>query len=213
MVVQLTPDNADAFAALGGIYHFMGRFDDAEAALKKSISIKPNAAAYSNLGTTYYFQRRYGDAVTMMEKALELGASGYLFWGNLAEAYRQTGRKQQAAEAFRLAAQLAEDRLAVNPKDSLARARMAQYWAKLGNREKALAEIEQALGTAPKQVNVLFRAAIVYELTGNRDRALKALNAAIEGGYSIEEIRAAADLEELHKDPRYRRMMEGRASR
>lgn len=208
MVVQLTPDSADAFTALGGIYHFMGRFDEAEAMFKKSISIKPNATAYSNLGTTYYFQRRYAEAVAMMEKGLELGASGYVFWGNLGEGYRQTGRKQKATEAYRLAAQLAEDHLAVNPKDAQVRSRLAHYSVKLGNKQKAQAEIEEALRTAPKNVNVLFRSAIVYELIGNRDRALSQLSAALDAGYSIEEIRTAADLEELHKDPRYKKMIE-----
>jgi hypothetical protein len=73
-------------------------------------------------------------------------------------------------------------------------------------------EIERARRLAPTNVNVLFRAAVVYEVAGNRDRALSVLKSSVEGGYSIDEVRRAADLSELHKDPRYQRLLERQLS-
>ena len=210
-VTELTPDNAAGYASLGGIYFFLGRRDEAEAALKRSISITPNASAYTNLGTLYYHDRRYAESASMMEKAIERGASGYLYWGNLAEAYgRLPERSAHAPEVYRRALQLVQQHLAVNAKDAQATASLGFYFAKLGDKSQALAAIHRALALSPKNVNVLFRSALVYEETGERVRALDALATAIGGGYSIDEIQTAPDLAELRNDPRYRRMMQGR---
>ncbi|HYM13616.1 MAG TPA: tetratricopeptide repeat protein, partial [Bryobacterales bacterium] len=213
-VIGLTPDNANAYSNLGGIYHLLGRLDEAEKALQRSIAIKPTASAYSNLGTIYYFQGRYAEAVPMMEKAIELGTTNYKIFGNLAEAYQQTPQwAAKAPDAFRRAVELAERQREVNPKDAQVWASLAVYHAKLGNQQKAGEEIEQALRLGPQDVSVVFKSALVYELTGRRDRALEALAAAIGKGYSMQEIRTAADLEQLRQDPRYRKLVDYRAFR
>ena len=213
-VIDLTPDNARAYSGLGGIYHLMGRVEEAEKALQKSISIRPVPEAYSNLGTMYHFQGRYAEAIPMMQKAIDIGGADYQSWGNLAETYLAVPQFQgRAPEAYRRAVQLAERQLTINPADAPARASLASYYAKLGRKENALAAIEQARRLAPANMNVLFRSALVYELTSHRDRALNALEAALDGGYSLEEIRRARDLEELRKDPRYQRLLDRRSSR
>jgi serine/threonine protein kinase/tetratricopeptide (TPR) repeat protein/TolB-like protein len=213
-MIQLTPDNARGYSNLGGLYHLMGRYDEAAKMLQKSLTIKPTSNAYSNLGTVYYYQGRYIDAARMYERAIQLGASDYQLWGNLGDAYHQTPElANKAPAAYMRAIELAEPQLAVNRKDAPLRASLAVYWAKLGNKEKALAEIAGALRLAPSNVNILFRAALAYELTGLRDRALKALQAAMQGGYSTEEVRKAPHLSELRRDPRYRQMVAGMSSR
>ncbi len=212
-VIELAPDDARAHSTLGAIYATTGRYEEAERALRQSLAIETTAEAYSNLGTLYFFQRRYADAVPAMEKAIELGKSNYLIWGNLAEAYLQIPTLAgKAPQAYRRAIELAEQQLAVNFRDAQLRARLATYWAKLGEKKKALAEIDQARRLAPVSANVLFRSALVYELTGKRGSALDALEAAVQNGYSIEEVRNAVDLAGLRKHPRYQRLMSGRSS-
>jgi len=181
--------------------------------LKKSLSLRPTPEAYTNLGTIYHFQGRYRDAVPMMQKAVELGAADFQLWGNLGESYRRTPElSAMAPEAYRQAARLAEQQLTINPQDAEIQAWLAVYRVKLGNKDRALSEIERARRLAPRNVNVLFRTAQVYELAGQRDRALSALESAIENGYSIAEIRTAADLAELRNDPRYQ-LLVGRQHR
>jgi serine/threonine-protein kinase len=212
-VLELTPDNVRAYTGLGAIYHLMGKDDDAVEVLKKSLAIKPTPEAYTNLGTIYHFEGRYRDAVPMMEKAVEFGGANYKLWGNLAEAYYRTPElKAKAPEAYTQALQLARKQLSINSKDGEAWAWLAVYSVKLGEKDKALGATEHAWRLAPGNVNVLFRAAQVYELAGDRERALKALESAVKGGYSTDEIRTAADLAELRKDPRYQRLMAGRTS-
>jgi len=211
--LQLTPDSPRAYTGLGGIYHLMGRDEEAIELLKKSLAISPSPEAYTNLGTIYYFQGRFRDAVSMMEKAVELPGANYLRWGNLGEAYYRTPEfKAKAPGAYEQAARLAEQQLTINPKDAEARAWLAIYFIKLGKKQMGLTEIEKARRLAPKNVNLLFRAAQAYELTGKRQQALRALQSAVKSGYSIDEIRRAGDLAELRQDPRYERLMAGRAS-
>ncbi len=205
---ELAPDNPYVYSSLGAMYHMMGKEEEAIGALKKSLALRPTSGAYTNLGTIYHFQRRYAEAVPLMEKAVELSAGDFQLWGNLGETYRRVPElAAKAPEAYRQAVRLAEQRLSINPKDAETRAWLAVYQIKLGNKEAALSEIEHARRLTPQNVNVLFRAAQVYELAGERGRALRALKAAIESGYSIAEVRTAADLADLRKDPRYQRLI------
>jgi tetratricopeptide (TPR) repeat protein len=100
----------------------------------------------------------------------------------------------------------------VNSKDGAARASLASYLIALGDKRQALEEIERAVDLSPKDENVMFRSALVYELAGDRGRALKALSSAAANGYSMAVIQAASDLAELRKDPRYRDLIEGRSA-
>jgi serine/threonine protein kinase/tetratricopeptide (TPR) repeat protein len=209
-VIKLTPDNYEAYNSLGGFYHLIGRNEEAETMCQRSLGIKPTARAYSNLGTIYYYQGRYRDAAQTYEKATQLGAADYQIWGNLADAYRQVpSLANKAPEAYQQAIKSAERQLEINPWNAQYRGSLAVYWARLGDKEKASVEIAQALRLAPKNVNVLFRSALVYELIGKRDRALNALKAALQGGYSREEIAKSPDLAELRRDVRYRQLTSG----
>ena len=63
-----------------------------------------------------------------------------------------------------------------------------------------------ALRLAPNNGFVLFRAALVYEQAGMRDRALTKLEECLKAGYSIREIQKAPPLAELRKDERFQRL-------
>jgi cytochrome c-type biogenesis protein CcmH/NrfG len=143
----------------------------------------------------------------MMMKAVDLGLNEYLTWGNLAEAYLMDPQlAHRAPGAFRQAVTLAQEETARNPSDADAYSFLASYHARLGDLPSALAAIQQALKLAPRNINVLFRASMVHELAGQRDRAMEALRAAVEGGYSLAEIRQSDLLKQLRGDIRYREL-------
>ena len=93
--------------------------------------------------------------------------------------------------------------IAVNPRDAHLRAKAAIWWAALGQRNQAESEIARAIAIAPKDGFVQYRAALVYEQAGQRDRALRAVKSALDGGYSLLEIKKAPPLKRLRADPRY----------
>src|SRR4029077_15480060 len=103
--------------------------------------------AYTNLAVLYYFESRYAEAVRTYELALDLpeGRINAVVWGNLADAYRWTpGLEAKAPEAYRQAIRLAEEQLTLNPKNAIATIGLAVYWAKLGDRQKALVYLAEA---------------------------------------------------------------------
>jgi eukaryotic-like serine/threonine-protein kinase len=208
-VIKRTPDHFGAYASLGGVYIFEGKFDEASEMFRRSLAIRSSPQAYSNLAASYILQGHASEAVPLLEKATAMGTLSYETWGNLADAYSQLpSLVTKAPAAYERAIELATKDLEINPNNSAARASRAFYLVRLGNKTRALEEIEQAGKSAPNDSNVLFWAALVCEASGDREKALKNLARAAAGGYSLAVIRAASDLVELRKDPRYQNMIE-----
>jgi len=208
MVTSLTPDNVMGYNNLGGLYNKWGHYPEAVAALQKSLALKPSGPGYSNLGTILYFLGRYDEAVPNMAKAVELVPTRYTFWGNYGDACRWSSTsRNQAAPAYRQAIALVEKELEVHPTDSMLLASSALYYAKLGEIAPALTGIGKALQQKPLDMAAHFKAGIVYELAGQRDRALAELEAALKAGYSSEEITKERELERLRSDPRFQKLV------
>ena len=212
-VNTLAPRNVLGYSNLGGLYSAMGRYTEAISALETSLEIRPSAGAYSNLGTIDYFLGRYADAVPLMERAVELSPADHRLWGNLGDACRWALVFQdKAAPSYRRAIDLVEKQLEVNPRDPALLASVALWRAKLGERKAAMAEIAQALEHSDGSGNLIFDSALVYEICGQRDRALAALNAALHAGYSAEEISKEPELAKLRRDSRYTKLGAVRSS-
>jgi serine/threonine-protein kinase len=207
-VIELVPDNPAGYTDLGSTYHLQGREAEAEEKLKKSIQVRPTPLAYSNLATVYFFQRRYADAIPIFRELTEKGTKDYEIWGNLGDAYRWTpGNADKSALVYHRALELAEQRVAVNPRDARALIHIALYRAKTGQNAQTVRDLETALANASDDKSILFNAAIVCELTGNRARALGYLGKAISGGYSLNEIAAEPELGKLREDSSYKTLV------
>jgi serine/threonine protein kinase/Flp pilus assembly protein TadD len=207
-ITQLAPDNSQGYTNLGATYAMLGQNESAAVSFKQSLSLRPTASAYSNLGTVYFFLGRCAEAVPLMEHASQLTPKSEQFWGNLGDAYAcVSGRKRDADSAYRHAVQLGQDRLAVNANDGETLSLVALYQAKLGDKTKALENIQKARRLAPGSRKVQWEAALIYELAGQRDRALDALQAAIRGGQPLDEVRGEPALAKLRADPRYQQMV------
>jgi len=203
-VISLVPDNPAGYTNAAAIYHLEGRETEAEQTLKKSIQVRPTPEAYSNLATIYFFEARYADAVPIMEKLVAGGSSDYALWGNLGDAYRWTpGQAAKAPATYQRAVDLANRALAVNRRDAQALSSLALYRAKLRQFSLAVETAAQALSAAPEDKNVIFKAAIVYEIAGKRLDALRYLGMAIRDGYSLNETAAEPELSGLRRDSRY----------
>jgi serine/threonine-protein kinase len=203
-VISLAPDNLLAHQNLGGVYLKMGRYDEAIAILKKSIELKPTGVACSNLASAYVYQGRYREAVPVMEEAVRLLPTHHMLWRNLGDAYQWSGQPAKAPPAYKQALKVAQDVLAVSPQDPQTLSSLALYWAKLGQKQNARAHLAQALKLAPLDNEVIFKSALIFELTGDRNRAIAAIKAAWKGGYSLVQIEKQPELAPLRSDQRYR---------
>ncbi len=201
---RLCPENTLNWNNLGAAY--LGRGDDerAESAFRKSNDEKQNPDACSNLGYLYYYQGRYADAVRMFEAAVGFDREYYVYWGNLADAYRFTpGNAENAEKAYRRAIELIEKKLATDPENPHRRASLATFLAKTGSLDRAVAEIEAVLESGPDDSSVLIRAVLTFELCDKRERALETLKKCVELGVLLDEVEKDPFFAHLREDTRY----------
>ena len=206
-ITELTPDNGVGHDLLGIVYLAERRYDRAISAFERSIALKATPEACSNLGTAYFYLGRYRDAADKYKQAIDLRGNDELSWGNLGDAYRRIpGLEAEARTAYARAAAIARDKLKLNARNGYMIMSLARYEALLGKKAEALTEIGRARALLADNSVVLETAVQVYELVGDRDRALEALAGLVEGG-SAELIEANPDLAALRADPRYAKVM------
>lgn len=211
--LKLTPDNVILLRNLGGAYFSVGRYDEAASTLQRALEVRPVAAIYTNLGTLRFYQGRYTDAVAAFEKAVELGAGNSLYWGNLGDGYRRApGRRDDAPAAYRRAIELIDQQIARAGGDANIDSRRAMYLVHLGSRDEALATVEGIMRQPNLTAQVLFRVTIVFEAAGSRDRALAALERAVNAGYPVKDLTTEPELTALRADARYQRLIDNLAT-
>jgi tetratricopeptide (TPR) repeat protein len=128
----------------------------------------------------------------------------YQRWANLADTLRWIpGREEASRDAYRQAQKLLTPLLERAPTDVTMMSRMGLYLARLGKQADAIAATGRAVQAAPEDADVRFRAALAYELSGQRELALAALQVASARGYPFNLINAEPDLIALRRDPRF----------
>jgi tetratricopeptide (TPR) repeat protein len=208
-VVVLTPDNEQGYASLGAIYYHLERWEEARDAYEQSISIRPNQAALRNLGVLYYSEEHYAEAAQAFEKALDLSGKDYRLVGNVGAAYYwMPGMREKGRLKFREAAQMAEERRKLNPKDITILSDLAGYYGVLGERTAALSLILQLAASVPADVHVTHEIAQTYEQLGDRTQAIHWLGKALKQGYSVRDVEQNPWLKDLRTDERFRRLLQ-----
>jgi tetratricopeptide (TPR) repeat protein/predicted Ser/Thr protein kinase len=202
--LKLEPDNVLALRNLSAAYHLVGRDDDAAAALQRALEIKPSADVYNNLGTIRFYQGHYAEAVPAFEKTVQLAANSFDNWGNLGDAYRwTTGNEAKAKQAYQTATRLVREEIAKHPDQLVLHADLAMYLAKSGDKQKALQELKPVEEAKTKDPTILYLSSLVYEICGERQKALDALAASVQAGESLADIKNEPELVHLRADPRY----------
>ena len=205
---RLVPDSVTIYRQLGAAYHMLDRPDEAARAFQQALQIEPTASVYNNLGTLRFFQGRHAEAVTAFRKAVDMRANSYFYWGNLGDAHRwNPPTKHEAREAYLTAIQLAAAALKSEPRDNELRATLAVYRAKSGDTAGALDDIAVIARSPQPSPAMLYKSTVVYELAGNRQAAVAALERTLKAGYSPREIRIEPELVSLRTDPRFHTLM------
>src|SRR5688572_22908601 len=206
--LELHPDSWRGYSNLGALLFVQDRIPEAIDSFRKSIAIRPNYQAASNLGTLYYYETRdYARAAEAFSQAVKLDEDEYVVWGNLAAALDWAGRKTDAKKAYTKAAQLAEQRLAVNPREPRVTMSFAEYLAALNQVERARAAMDKALELAPGDARMMFQAAAITEHSfGDREKALEWLGRALEAGYEWREVQRSPVFDSLRQDKRSERL-------
>ena len=214
--LQITPDNVLVMRNLGAVYFLLDRPDEAASILQRALEVAPAAPIYTNLGTIRFFQGRYTDAVAAFEKAVEQAANNHLHWGNLGDGLRWApGRRKDAPAAYRRAVDLINEQIAKKQDDPDLQSRRGLYLIKMGDKARALDEANIVAARSNLTAQMHYRLAVIYELGGDRTRALASLQQALTAGYAVKDLANEPELTSLRADARYHRLLDsvGQAKR
>ena len=204
---ELQPDNFMGFQQLGTAYHALGEADLALQNYERATAIRPSASALSNMGTLYYGRGEFGKAVNAYRDAITLRPNSATTHRNLGDALGRLGRQAEARAAYQRAVALSEADLKVKPGDPRLVATLAVHLRKSGASAAARAHIADAVAKAPKDIEVLYRAAVIEALDGKPDEAIRLLRSAIESGYSRAVASADDDFASLKGRPEFKALV------
>jgi tetratricopeptide (TPR) repeat protein len=206
-VVELVPGNARAYSNLAATLYDQQKYADAEQAWRQALAHEASAMVYINLGQLYIRTNCYHAAERALAQATAIASNDFLAYGNLGEAYHLLPEHRVRAQGlFAKALQLAERERANIPNDPQVVRMVAFYLARLGNKQRALEGIGQAIALAPDNIHTLYRAGFLYEIAGERERAIAAFERVIGAGYPARELCTHPDLADLRRDPRFPRV-------
>jgi tetratricopeptide (TPR) repeat protein len=203
VLVRNAPDHYAGLLNLGTALSESGETAEAITMYYRAIEVRPSAMAYSNLGTAYSRAERYVDAIDAYRKALEIDDSDWLVWGNLAYVLSyEHGMDEEVIGIFEKAILLAEESREGNLRDPWAHSDLALYYAKTNKPELALQRVKAALSLSPQGGEIHAAAAEVYEMLGERDKAVELALKALELGFPRQNYQLSRELSDLLTDPR-----------
>ncbi|MDV2496681.1 MAG: tetratricopeptide repeat protein, partial [bacterium] len=168
--IELNPNNATAHHWYGHYLMTVGRMDESLTVARRGVEIDPlSSAMNAHLGWAYFYTRQYDRAIEQYRKVIGLDSNFRPAYSWLARIYEQTGMDRQAVAAYQKAMSLSgESEVDVAAfaeayaKGGIEGAYLwrlermqaeqehpsayltAEIYAKLGNKDRALAWLERA---------------------------------------------------------------------
>jgi tetratricopeptide (TPR) repeat protein len=206
--IELKPESPIAWSNLGAVLLREGQADKAVEVLLRSLQIEEIGAARSNLGTAYYQLARYDEAAQAYRRAMVLEPDVATHCGNLGDALRMLGKNEEAQAAYAEAVRRAHARARITPLKPASLISLALWCARAGDASCALEEAQQAAAMQPKNIDILFRNAVVRCVLGHDGEALDWLQKAVAVGLGKAEIENDPDLARLRSLPRFQRILQ-----
>jgi serine/threonine protein kinase/Flp pilus assembly protein TadD len=163
--IELDPDDPETYWERGGLYRDMRRYEDAIADYTRAIEIGPARSAFYSIRAWSYFPLgRYEEAIADARRALELNPDNRAAFNCLLAVYQNLDR----SEEFERTADELRGRASrwVDPE---ARAwvnrRLAAYYYRAGDSERALVEADRAVEADPGSLQTrILRIQVAREL-------------------------------------------------
>jgi tetratricopeptide (TPR) repeat protein len=203
-LVELNPDSAIGYAALGAALFYVDDRAAARANLERAVEGGDLYWALANLATLEFYEGNFRVAAQHYERALAIDDTDFQVWNNLAEARRAGGANDEEVRlAYTRAAEIASDRLQKDPDDQSLLINLASFAVHLDQNESAREFLDRVEELGVSSPELMFFTADAYERLGERERALRWVGLALGAGYPpaiLEDYEGFAD---LRADPRF----------
>ncbi|HWC20204.1 MAG TPA: protein kinase [Terriglobales bacterium] len=206
-VVEIEPENGFGYGNLGGAFLLAGKFNEAVKPLETALQISETPSRLSNLGTAYFYLQKYDLAIHLFERAVQAAPASWMYVGNLADAYRLSGKKEIAAGLYEKAITLGKKDLQVNPRNSMTLGGLGLWCAKKGDVDEGIRLINAARTIDSNSVDLLYFQAQIETFAHNFPAAFTALQAAFQKGLRPAIAAAEPDLQSLRNDPKFQKLI------
>jgi tetratricopeptide (TPR) repeat protein len=182
----------------------------AEAARQAILKFHAKTAIdYTILGYTLQNKKRWAEALEAYRKASDLNPTDFISWYNQATVIEKShGKSEDMIVVLNKA-------VTASPKSSLALVGRGLTYARLGNREEAIKDVEKGLQMTEHLIpTTIYHAACAYALTSqiepnDADRAVNLLRWAAKAGFHRWDIMESdTDLEAVQNRDDYKRIIE-----
>jgi tetratricopeptide (TPR) repeat protein len=200
--IALDPENNSAHQLYGWYLIAAGRFDEAQAEMKRALgSDLLNAFGLWGLGDSFYFTRQYEQAIEQYRRAI--GVEPKLYWSHLMLgcAYEQQGKSPEAIAELNRALRLNDSPQVL--------ASLGHAYAKSGQRDETQKVIADLQEIGKRRYVSPYDLATIYAGLGEKERTLAWLERAYEdrSGWLALWLKVDPKFDLLRSDPRFRDLL------
>lgn len=202
---------AEAHASRGAALTADQRYSEAATEFEKAINLDPNSfEAYYFYARACIFEGKLEQAAHLMERAAAAKPDDYQCVNLLGQLYNSLGRHEDAREAARRGAKLAEQHLISHPDDARAAELGGSSLVELGETDRAREWLARALELEPDNPPTLYNCACLYAKLGEIDKAFALLDHGVTkaGPEWARWIEHDSTLDPIRSDPRYQKLLE-----
>jgi serine/threonine-protein kinase len=210
-LLRISPGNRWGLTKRAELDIFCDRLEAAADTYRELLAAKTLPNSLRNLGWVEYLLGRYDEAVEADRRALDFDPGHGRTRLNLALALEARGQRESAAVVYQEL--VAETGAADETMDATSGLLRAQSQVRLGMPREAVRTIREVLSGIPEpDAQVLYMAAQVFSLAGERLSALDAAERALEGGIGVRWFAVPA-FKALAGDPEFRALLAGHRGR
>lgn len=145
----------------------------------------------------------------MQQSALEFAPNDHRVWGRLAESYRFVpGKERESGNAYRRAADLAEEKLKVDEGDWATRGLLALYYVHSERGEQGLRMADRAVADSRRNPEALYYQGLARVELDNTEGAIDALEEALKGDPQYRQfLLSDPDLVALRETERFKQVL------
>ncbi|MCJ2541945.1 tetratricopeptide repeat protein [Thermostichus vulcanus] len=184
----MTPDTFAATFQAATQWHQSGELQQAEAAYRQVLSLKPDQPDVLHLlGILYYQTGHLEEAVALISQAIQINPKQAAFHSNLGAVFQALGKLEEAISQYTHAAALQPDHLQALFNLGLCHFQLGQY-------DQAEHYYQQALALQPQDPHILTDLAHIYRQRGWFSTAIEHLELALQAEFTPDRARQLADL-------------------
>jgi serine/threonine protein kinase/Tfp pilus assembly protein PilF len=209
-VLDYAPGNVSTINNLANVYLYSGRYLEAVPLYHRALDLQPDEVAATNLGTAYYYLDQMEESLAAYLKADELEPGYPTVQNNIGDVYAKLGDPDSARTWFLRAIESCDRRLAAGGDQLEFQGMKALLLAKVGRFDEAIEGINEVLQqsvSAPDEPELLYSAAQIYALAGDREHLLEYAERAMKAGYPREELRRAPEFAAFQDDPEFSKLL------